>query len=76
MIWIVFQSQTEAMKCRGLLSHNGILGQLGKPPRTPQHPSCSWAIAIGWDQLATARMLCSQNGFSPCAWIEDGGVEL
>ena len=75
MIWIVFRSQTEAMHCRGLLAHGGVLGRLGKPPRTPHHPSCSWAVGVGWDQQAAARRLCAEQGVQPCAWIEDGGSE-
>ena len=73
LIWIVFRSQTEAMRCRSLLSHNGILGQLGNPPRSPGHPSCSWALRIGWDQQGTAWRLCAENGIEPCGWIDEGG---
>lgn len=76
MVWIVFHSQTEAIQCRDILARAGILGRLGQPPHTPQHPSCAWAIAVGWDQQTAARMACTAQGIQPCAWIKEGGIEL
>lgn len=77
MVWIVFHSQTQAIQCRNMLAQNGIIGQLGKPPRTNNHQaSCTWAVGIHWEEQSKSRQICKAYGIHPCAWMDGTGGAL
>lgn len=74
MIWIVFYSQTQAIRCRNVLAQNGIIGQLGKPPqRANRLHACVWAVGIRWEEQAKSQQVCKDHGIRPCAWLDGAG---
>ena len=77
MVWIVFHSQTQAIQCRNILAQNGVIGHLGKPPRTADgQRSCTLAVGIRWEEQTKCRQTCKIHGIEPCAWMDGGGSNL
>lgn len=77
MIWIVFYSQTQAVRCRNVLAKNGIAGLLRKPPRpaNAQH-TCIWAVGIPPESEQQARQICLSHNVRPNFWMDQSGRVL
>lgn len=76
MVWIVFHGQTQAIQCRKLLAENGVIGHLGRPPRTQRQDSCAWAIGIRWEEQSKAEQILRRYGVRPCAWLDAEGGKV
>ncbi len=66
MIYLIFRSQTEALKASRLLEGAGIRGLLTKPPRQEGSSSCEYAIRILENQLEAAKRRMQETNFVPC----------